>query len=152
MIQPRLQALLIADHVYVDAATGKKVVAGIFHRMFFVSPKVNQEVIEEAGKVRLKIPPGGHRAGSPFCYISLTEVRTKEHFVLRYINLENDQALFQAEFDVEHHNPLDTIEVVLPLPLLPAEKEGHFALELLWNDVHLGSHRINVDVVSTDGE
>jgi hypothetical protein len=152
VVKPVLQALLIADHVYVDKVTGKKVVAGIFHRMHFTPAKPIQEQNSEEGRIRLHIPPGGLQAGSPFCYISLTEVRNQQHFALRYVDLADDRMYFQSEFDVDCRNPLETIEIVLPLPPLPANKAGVFALELLWNDEHLGSHRINVDEVKQRNE
>ena len=35
MPKPLLQALILADHVYQDAQTGKKVIAGTFNQLFF---------------------------------------------------------------------------------------------------------------------
>ena len=140
-MKPVLQALLVADHVYVDIATNKKVVAGIFHRL-----TIRTRTAEAAGedKVKIQIPLSGHQLGSPFCYISLTEIRGSQPFTLRYVNLEDDKALFQTEFNAECSNPLETIEAVFPLPALPIPGPGHYALELLWGQEPLGCHRITI--------
>ena len=148
-MRPILQALLVADHVYVDAATNKKIVAGIFHRLLLAKAKVetvDQPVGEISGEGarKIEIPIGGHQPGSPFCYISVTEVRGKQPFTLRYVNLDDDKALFQTEFQLECANPLETVEAVFPLPVLPAREAGHYALELLWGQEPLGCHRITI--------
>ncbi len=146
-MKPVLQALLVADHIYVDAITGKKIVCGIFHRILFTENQPDQ-VQGEGGESNLKmiqISPGGQRAGSPFCYISMTDVRGEQDFELRYVDLADDKALLQTKFRVTSKDPVQTVEIVLPLPAFPASKPGTFALELLWNNEPLGSHRINVD-------
>ena len=148
-MKPVLQALLVADHVYADAATGKKIVAGIFHRLMFKRPPPPEEPGQQTASV-VHIGSGGHRAGSPFCYLSLTEVRGEQSFELRYVDLGTDTAIFGTKFTFKSNNPLHTIEHILPLPTLPAAKPGVFALELLWNNESLGSHRIIVDEVAEE--
>jgi hypothetical protein len=143
-VKPILQALLVADHVYIDAVTGKKVVAGIFHRLS-LTKAAPPHPEAEGSKLRIKIPLGGHRASSPFCYISLTELRGEQPFSLRYVHLDQDKVVFHFEFTVSSKDPLQTQEIVLPLPTLPVDPSGTYALELLWNQEPLGSHRINVD-------
>jgi hypothetical protein len=140
-VKPTLQALLVADHVYTDKTTGKKIIAGVFHRIWFAKPKTIER--SEEGKIEIKVPPGGMQAGSPFCYISLTEVRGSQKFTLRYVHLNEDKSIFSGEFQVNGSSPIETLEVVVPLPPLVAAQAGVFALELLWNDEPLGSHRIS---------
>lgn len=142
-VKPNLQALLVADHVYEDKATGKKVVAGIFHRIVFTPGGAIPKQIEKDG-IKKQIIPGGLHAGSPYAYISLTNVRGMKPFVLRYVDLGSDQPLFQTEFQVTCNNPLETVEIVLGLPPLPAGKAGVFTLELLCNDEPIGSFRVQV--------
>lgn len=141
---PVLQALLVADHVYEDKATSKKVVAGIFHAMYFTRREVERQVDPKGGKVKINIPPGGMKAGSPFSYISLTDIRGKQEFDLRYVSLNDDKTIFESHFQVDCPDPLATVEVMLPLPPLPANQPGIYALELLWNQEPLGSYRIAV--------
>ena len=143
-MKPVLQALLVADHVYEDKATSKKVVAGIFHAMYFARREVEQQVDLKGGKVKIEIPPGGMKAGSPFSYISLTDIIGKQEFDLRYVRLRDDKTIFEAHFQIDCSDPLATVEVMLPLPPLPANQPGIYALELLWNQEPLGSYRIAV--------
>jgi hypothetical protein len=148
-VKPVLQALLIADHVYSDAITGKKIVAGIFHRLWFKRPQGPDEQ-PDAAKSVIQVGSSGHRAGSPFCYISLTEVHGEQHFELRFVDLGSDTIVFGTRFAFKSENPLQTIEQILPLPMLPAAKAGVFAFELLWNGEQLGSHRIIVDEIAEE--
>ena len=150
-MKPILQALLVADHVYQDKATGKKIVAGIFHNLYYhkTPPSSTEGDKQEPNTVR--VTAGGHRAGSPFCYISLTEVRGEQEFELRYVDLNDDKPLIQTTFRVNSPSPIDTIEAIIPLPALPVGKAGTFALELLWCNEHLGAHRIKVIEIQPKG-
>lgn len=75
---------------------------------------------------------------------SESHFRTDTNYALRYVYLDEDQALFECKFQVTSSDPLQTIEVVLPMPSLPILKAGTYALELLCGDEPLGSHRIKV--------
>ncbi|QEG35394.1 hypothetical protein [Bythopirellula goksoeyrii] len=143
-MKPILQALLVADHVYVDATTNKKVVAGVFRNLQYRQPQSVVQPDDNKGQVSIKIPPGGMAAGSPFCYIALTDVKGKQQFVLRYVNLADDKALFQTDLEVNCPDPLESVEIVLPLPMLPVPGPGTYALELIWHGEPLGTHRITV--------
>jgi hypothetical protein len=142
-VKPVLQALLLADRIYEDKATGKKIIAGIFQALYFKDMKEVQSELQRRGVSEAHIP-GGMHAGSPYAYISLTDVRGAQPFVLRYVDLGEDQPVFEASFTLTAQDPLATVEVVAPLPPLPTTKAGTFALELLWNDEPLGSFRIIV--------
>jgi hypothetical protein len=150
---PRVQAILIADHVYEDRATGKKVVAGIFDKLAFIVPEQLQERIAEQLKEKGiedagQIVPGGMESGSPTAYIRLTDVRGEQAFVARYVYVNEEQVLFTTSFRINSTDPLQAVDVVLPLPRLPSDKAGTFALELVWNDDVIGSHRIIVKEIS----
>jgi len=82
------------------------------------------------------------RAGSPSAYVSLTEIHGQRSFELRYVDLNENHVLFTFEFKVECRNPLETIQLTLPLPVLPVPHEGAFALELVCEGELLGSHRV----------
>lgn len=82
------------------------------------------------------------RAGSPYAYVSLTEIHGQKSFELRYVDLSQNNVVFTFEFKVECRNPLETVQLSLPLPVLPVPHEGVFALELLCEGHLLGSHRI----------
>ena len=144
-----MQAILIADHVYEDKSTGKKVVAGIFDRLLFLdSEQFNKQIQEKLQKDGVdgaeRRIPGGMSAGSPTCYIKLTDVRGEQAFVLRYVYVNEDQVLFRTEFSINSNDPLRSFDVVLPLPSLPTGKTGTFALELVWHEDMIASYRVTV--------
>lgn len=141
-MKPLLQSILVADHIYTDAATGKKIITGVFHNLGFVSPKAMEEHVEREGAV--PIPKAGFGAGAPFAYISMTDVRGEQEFALRYVDLSDESVLFEFGLRITSTDPLQTNEAVIPLPKLPANTDGVFALELLWNEEPLGSFRIQV--------
>lgn len=168
MTTPVLQALLVADQVYQDQSTGKFVICGIFGTIFFLPPEPDQASAEVppgegdkgegsvpagAGPHRPSgpaVPPGSQpmplnrfiRAGSPYAYVSLTEIHGQRSFELRYIDLNDNNVVFTFEFKVDCRNPLETVQLSLPLPVLPVPHEGVFALELLCEGTLLGAHRI----------
>jgi hypothetical protein len=108
------------------------------------------EVVEKDG-VQQHLIPGGIHAGSPYAYISLTEIRGKQLFVLRYVRLADETPIFQTEFEIRCDDPLQTIEVVAPLPPLPAAEAGVYALELLWGHEPIGAFRIHVEEFKQKG-
>ena len=164
MASPVLQAMLLADQVYQDRATGKYVICGIFSAIHFVpkEPPTGKDRSAGAGAVG-----GGNedgetdetsepsapapapvpiarlvRAGSPFAYVSLTELQGTRKFELRYVDLEENNVLFGTTFEVSCRDPLETIQITVPLPPLPIPHEGVFVLELLCDGEMLGSHRV----------
>jgi hypothetical protein len=141
-VKPIVQAMLVADHVYSDVATGKKVIAGIFHTIFArrgPPPKPNKE-----GGAELTIPAGGFQMGSPFAYLSIVNVRGVQKFTLRYVDLASEHVRFQIELETKSTDPIAPVEIVLPLPPLPTDTYGTFALELLWEQESLGAYRIHI--------
>ena len=84
-------------------------------------------------------------AGSPSVYINLTNIHGQAHFELRYADLKDESVLFKAEFMVDCKNPLQPVELGLPLPMLPRPHDGVYALELIWDGELLGSQRVIVE-------
>ena len=141
-VKPVLQALLLADHVYQDKDTGKKIVAGIFNRM--LRGKTEQEIEKLPSGEKVKHVLRG-QAGSPYAFISLTEIRGLLPFELRYVDLSDNRVCLRTTFTVDCKDPLATVELSLAMPRLPTPHEGVYALELLCNDEPLGSLRITVE-------
>jgi hypothetical protein len=182
MPKPVLQALVLADHVYQDKITGKKIIAGTFNRVCFTRmkrPPMEQPGVESepgerpspspspspspfqstsettlpysSGPPSMPSPPPGSRrmtaadvqnAGSPFAFISLTDVHGPAPLEMRYRDLSTEAILFGISFQVASEDPLDTIEAVVPVPPLPTPHAGAFALELLSEGELLGALRI----------
>lgn len=146
---PVLQALLVADRVYEDKS-GKKIIVGTFNTCVFrkVRPPKREVTLEGA---RVEIPAILAAAGSPYAYISLTNIHDSVTCDVRFVNLNTDEVLFHCSFNVKCNSPLETVEVVLPLPCLPPVVGMH-ALELLSDNIPLGAYRIRMQEISTEGE
>ena len=168
MAAPVLQAMLLADQVYQDRGTGKYVICGIFSAIHFTprddaadkdgaagsglgggsgatsddTPEAG-ESFESSAPVPAPVPIARLvRAGSPFAYVSLTELQGTRKFELRYVDLAENNVLFGTAFEVSCRDPLETIQITVPLPPLPIPHEGVFVLELLCEGELLGSHRV----------
>ncbi|HXY33973.1 MAG TPA: hypothetical protein VEI07_07075 [Planctomycetaceae bacterium] len=161
MTKPVLQALLLADHVYQDKATGKHIICGVFSELTF-GPFVQAEDSSgtAGGAKHIDVSlQRGHDSGSPWAYISLTELKGEYHFELRYVDLQDNAVILQLKFGVRSPDPLQTVEIVIPLPRLPlplnapeGQRERACALELLCEDELIGSHRVMVRPIKEKGQ
>lgn len=144
-MKPILQAMLIADNVYCDKHTGKKVIAGIFNRLTIHRHQEIAPGNEAATRQPIKIRQD---AGSPTLYINLAEVRGHVPLTLRLVDLRDNSVLFEAESVIHNENPLQNTEIILRLPRLPCNRAGVHALELLSQGEPIGSLRIQVQEAS----
>lgn len=145
-MRPILQALVLADHVYTDRVTGKNIIAGTFHGVLFSRKKPIKEVeLPDRSKHALML--GGVQSGSPYLYMSLTDVCEGTKLQLQFVNLTKNAVLLGTEIRVDSKDRLQTIEVVLPLPALPIQEPGSYSLEVLCEGEILGSHRLKVEEV-----
>ena len=149
-MKPILQALLLADRIYQDTATRKYVIAGTFNKVIFKRDGAKPRTIVEGDQTKA-IVPGGVQAGSPSAYISLTEIRGAVDCILQFVSLASDEAVFQCSFKIECADPLQTVELTLPMPSLP-HKAGMYALELLCNNEPIGSHRVIIEEIPPKAE
>ena len=99
----------------------------------------------QPGQRVLEIPPTGLQSGSPFAYLSITDVRGPNAFVLQLVSLADDTQLFRSDLRVDCPDPLLTVEMTVPLPPIAPTNAGIYALELLHNNEILGSLRIIVE-------
>jgi hypothetical protein len=143
-MKPVLQALIVADHIYQDQQTGKKVICGTFNSFRFSRKPPVSEVQNPDGTKRTVIM-GGSQSGSPYAYVSLTDVVEGTKLLLRFVNLSKNEVLFGTEVMVNNVHRLATVELVLPLPRLPIQETGSYALELVCDGGILGSCRITAE-------
>lgn len=50
------------------------------------------------------------------------------------MDLSTEDVKFEVELTIQSEDPCTPTEVSIPLPLLPVDQHGRFALELLWYD------------------
>lgn len=148
-MKPVLQALLLAEHVYNDQGTGKKVIAGTFNRFKIQPPFVVDQ--EKKADGTIEVPMSAVlRAGNPFAYINLTEVRGRIDIIFRLVHLESNEVVFESSpITIESDDPLGTTELVFPVLDLP-RKPGNYAFELLWENEIIGAHRIKVEQIMNE--
>ena len=126
MSTPVLQAIVLADQIYTDAMSGKKVIAGTFNAL---QPQ--------------QIPSQFNR--STFAYLCLTDVKGTVTLELRYVDLQTNEMLLGLHgVQVAAKSPLDSVELVIEVPPFPIPHEGVYAFEAHSNDTILGSLRITV--------
>lgn len=150
-VKPVLQALVVADRVYEDRNTGKKIIAGTFNRFWFSKAPPVREV-QLADGTKLKQIPGGMHGGSPYAYICLVDVCKDTKLSLHFVNLTKNTSLFTAQLEVSSPDRLQPIEVVLPLPPLPIQEPGTYALEVVCEGEILGSWRITAEELQLKSE
>jgi hypothetical protein len=143
-VKPVLQALVLADRVYTDQPSGKKIIAGTFNRFYFSKAPTYKDVEQPDGTKR-RLLAGGLQAGSPWVYLNLTDVVDGTKLLLQFVNIGTQQTLFSTEIALTCNDRLATIEVGLPLPLLPIDGKGHYAFEVMFQGELLGSYRIIAD-------
>jgi hypothetical protein len=139
-VKPVLQALVVADRVFEDK-TGKKIIAGTFNKWSFSRKPQVQDIVDTDGTQRRFIA-GGMQVGSPFAYLSLTDVCDGTKLQCQFVNLTKNAVIFGTEVGVKIADRLAMIELVLPLPVLPITEAGTYALEVLCEGIILGSWRI----------
>lgn len=156
MPKPVLQAMVLADNVYVDALSGKHVIAGTFTKIVVKKQESQPEESQDPGNgprrvTKIKDP---RSMGSPWLYLALFEVHGQVPIELRYINLSDSSVLFTATMMLVAPDPVVVAEYAIPVPPLPSDKAGEFSLDALHENELLGSWRISVrrdDEPSTEG-
>jgi hypothetical protein len=128
-IQPILQAIVLADQIYVDERTNKKVIAGTFNQL------------------SARLPTTFNRPA--FVFLCLTAVRGKLPLVIRFVDLSNGQVLLETdEIIISQESPLQSAEVVSEMHGLPLPHEGAFAFEVYSGTEQLGSLRVLVKEIA----
>ena len=128
MIQvPVVKAMVLADQVYTDGESGKRVICGTFSRL----------------NVASKMPGSFGRA--TYAFILLSDGLGDCSLRLRFVHLDSNKILMESHpMDLELDNPLKTLDIVMAVPPFPLVGEGFYSLEC-WIDTNLvGSVRLEV--------
>ena len=126
LTRPVLQALILADDIYTDQQTGKKVIAGTFGCLW-----ASEFPTQFSRKTK--------------AYVNLTNCHGKLVLKLQWIDLKDDSVLMASpEIQIQVDDPLVNCEVIIEVPGFPLPHEGMFAFELYCNEHRLGALRIVV--------
>jgi hypothetical protein len=159
MPKPVLQAMVLADHVYRDAGSGKFLIIGTFGNITLqqfrrqggaqsAPPFGNSEIEGEA-----EVVPGTavSQSGTPYLYLALTGIHGSTTIRLRYVNLSDASVLIEGQFDLESASPVALAEFSLPLPSL-TRPPGRYSLDLLHDGEILGSWRVTIELKAPPAE
>lgn len=129
-LKPALQAILLCDHLYLDKATGKFVIAGTFTR----------------------ISAAAFPALHPLCflYARLVDWQGKGALRARLVDLTDQSQLGEVgPIPAEISDRLTGAEIGIQLPPLPLPHSGAYAIELLWGDAneYLGAWRFEAQPI-----
>ena len=125
-MKPVLQALILADAVYQDVKTGKRIIAGTFDCLYATEFPSNYSHVTNA-------------------YVCLTEVRGTIPVKLYYVDLELNEVLMEVgPIEVSADDPLESVDFTIEVPPIPMPHEGVFGLELHAAGMLLASLRIQV--------
>jgi hypothetical protein len=143
-MKPVLQALVLAERVYEDKDSRKKIIVGTFNLIMTGRSDPGSAPVGVPGIVAA--PPGGYDPGNPSAYVSLTDVVSGTKLHLEYVNLRTSQVLFQANIEISKAERLDTVELIIPLPRMTmlSPEPGTYSLDVVWEGQTLGSHRLVV--------
>jgi hypothetical protein len=147
---PVLQALVLADRVYQDRS-GKMIITGTFSGYKFTKKPPVVEITRPDG-TKQQAMMGGMNAGSPYVYVSLTDVCDGTVIKVQFVNLSKDIALFGTEVTISNSDRLRNVEISLPLPTLPIVEAGIYALQVLCEQQLLGSWRVVADDMDSKKE
>lgn len=127
--RPRLQALLLADHVYKDQATGKFVLAGTFRQLW-----------------ASQFPT--HFSQRIHAFVSLTDLRGRSSIRLRYVDSADLAVLLETPpLEIECEDPLETLEFAVEIPGFPMPHPGAYTFELHADGDLLGSLRVTASPI-----
>ena len=117
-MKPQARSILLADHVYRDAESGKCVIAGTFNRI---------------GADRF---PATHPSST--MYLNLTDFVGKASLKVRLTFDSDGESLGEKSFVVESTNRLGSCEVMVRLNNLSFPQPGRYSLEVWCNEEYLG--------------
>lgn len=126
-MKPSVQALLLADAVYRDRDTGKKVICGVFNN--FVGIDFPTELLR-----------------STVAYLQLTGIHGSAEIRVTYVDLAEDQVLIDCgPYTVNASSPLVNVEQSIELPFLPIPHPGVYAFEVHCTGEMIGRLRVSVE-------
>jgi hypothetical protein len=147
-VKPVLQALVLAERVYQEKS-GKMIICGTFTGLRFMKKLPVKEVELPDGSKQMHIP-GGMQGGAPCAYISVTDVCQNTTLRVQFSNLTKNLTLFGTDVTINCNDRLRTVEMALPLPLLPIGEPGTYALEVLCDGELLGFWRIKAEELNLE--
>ena len=148
-MKPVLQALVLAERIYTDGMTQKKVICGTFNGLIIGKIPLPTMVLPDGTTKQMLL--GGTDMGCPAAYISVTDIVDGTELSFQFVNQSKNKVLFRAGVRLEVKDRLATVEIVTPLPPMSAviKEPGIYSFDVLCDGEILGSHRLIVKDIET---
>lgn len=145
-MKPVLQALILAERIYEDRSSGRKIIAGTITELGLIplahtKGETAAVSLPDGTTKNIRLIRGGI-AGSPSVYISLTGVFDGTILGLQFVSLSKNKVLFGTDITLKCEDRLETIELALSLPELNLPGPGIYAFEVICEGEIIGSARI----------
>ncbi|NJN70837.1 MAG: hypothetical protein HC801_11555 [Nitrospira sp.] len=129
---PVLQAFVLAERIYTDAATGQRIICGTFNQIMATKfPRTTEKLT--------------------YAFILLCEVTQRMPFQLRFVSLKDNRIVMQSGIiQVEAKDPCMPVDLVIEIPPLPLAEPGVYSFECWANEHMVGSVRLPVSRVETE--
>jgi hypothetical protein len=137
-VKPVLQALILAERIFEDKG-GRKIICGTFNTLHLWPSRQHDNTVEQDNESE-GLPTGV--SGSPYAFISLTDVCNNTTLELQFASLKPNRVLLSNQLKIECHDRLATIELVVPLPHLIVPGPGVYTFDVIYDGEVLGSHRM----------
>lgn len=143
-VKPVLQALILA-RMADRLADGSWVIHGTFNTVEVELPSPRSD--ESAEEKRFLV---GGQHGSPYAYISLTDVVNDTRLSLQFVSLKKNKVIFSKDVVITCEDRLATVEFVAPLPHLAVSQPGAYSFEIVCDGEIVGSSRL-LAVIRSNG-
>ena len=130
-MKPIVLAMVICDHYYRDAHTGKSILTGTFNSINCVNF------------------PSKH--GNCAVYIALSDVATNGTVQLTFKKEDGDFSMKLPPWEVRRpENRRDVIEIGGNINGLPVPEEGYYEFIVSWNGLEISSRRLRALKINVD--
>jgi hypothetical protein len=124
-----VQALVLADHIYRDGATGKHVVAGTFHQI--AMPELPATLPLSVG-----------------VFIVLSGLEGDTELGLQFVEPDGDVLLDLQGIELSVGDEIESIELGLEVPPLPLPRAGRYAMRVTLDGAVLAEAPVRVGVAA----
>jgi hypothetical protein len=138
MVPPVLQAIVLADRVYRDAATNKYLIIGTFNKV-----QRRKKKVVPTGETAVVTGEEVFDSGTPSLYLALRGIRTPIDLRIRFFRLDDETVSFEGKFSVSSDDPVSLVETAVNLPRLEG-KAGEYRLDLVYDGVSIGSCNVSL--------
>jgi len=129
---PVLQALVLADHIYTDEGSSKRIICGTFSKISCLSfPAIYNQ--------------------TTWVFVLLVDVTGEINLQFRFVSLANDEILMQSSpIKIQALDKLTPLDIAIQIPPFPLPRAGIYSFECYADGTMIGSVRLNVELLKQE--